>query len=112
MFSESHKQQANESINGTGNYSAVYSATKNGNVVTLHVSNVTNSTTGVDMNILNLPVGWRPTQPFIQIGTTKSGQLQLANNATFYTLSTQGVLYAYSYESFVGGRVSLTYVAE
>ena len=112
MFSESHKQQTNESINGTGNYYSRYSATKNGNTVTLYVSNIINSTTEIVMNILTLPVGWRPAQQLIQIGTTKSGQLQLANNATFYTLDTQGRVYAYSYEAFSEGRVSFTYVAE
>lgn len=112
MFSESHKQQTNESINGTGNYSSLYSATKNGNVVTLFVSSIINSTTGIDMDILALPEGWRPKQQLIQLGTTKAGQLQLANNATFYTLNAQGHLYAYSYEALSGGRVSFTYVAE
>lgn len=112
MFSESHKKQANESISGTGNYSSLYYATKNGNVVTLFVSGVVNSTTGIDMDILSLPAGWRPAQSLIQLGTTKGGQLQLTNNATFYTLGTQGHLYAYSYEAFNGGRVSFTYVAE
>ena len=99
-----------ETITGGGNLYSLYTAKKVGNVVTLYVYNVINYTTGIDMNLFTLPVGWRPAVDMVVMGTSKTGQLQLSENAIFYTVGTNGKVMSYSYITFTGGRFSVTYI--
>lgn len=96
-------------ITGSGSYGSNYSISKTGNVVSLSITGITNSTKDQDMTVMTLPQGYRPAQSIRTIGAYNASSLS-ASNIVQFDIREGGAVVTYSYAAFNNGKVSATYI--
>jgi hypothetical protein len=100
-----------ETISGHGSYGCGYTAYKFGKVVVLLVNGITNSTTGISMQLFTLPTGWRPKNFMRVIGSTLVASLN-GTNLVGFNIYSNGICETYSYTAFTNGLFSCAYMVD